>query len=368
MVLSTPHTTQARARDFSSRQGQPIVAIIIHATAGSDSLNWLKGNVNGTSIHVLIRKDGTCFQMVPDDSAAHHVGFSKMVHNGVTYSEKGKLSCNHITLGIELENLNNGKDPYPEVQLRAAAWWVAHWRSVHGSLQVLMHRDIDQHGKSDAAGLQISDIMRFIDESPTPVGTPPSGLTADVQLLARPRATVEQALAFLRRRKVHPTYTVGDQALITNFYWLSAQMVGLDPLLAFSQMVHETGALGSWWSLRPRRNPAGIGVTGETSRAKKQPGIDWAFDGSSKLWKRGYSFASWDLSVKAHLGHLLVYALHDAQLTPAQRQMIVFDPRAAAVPEGNRGCVTLKGLNGKWAVPGTTYAERIISIANEICS
>ena len=43
----------------------------------------------------------------------------------------------------------------------------------------------------------------------------------------------------------------------------SAPTPKLDPLVAVAQMVLETGNLTSFWSQTPRRNPAGIGVTGE---------------------------------------------------------------------------------------------------------
>ena len=368
MTVPTPPITWKKARDFSDRDGQPIVAIVIHATAGTDSLGWLSGNPKGTSIHILIRKDGSCVQMVEDRYAAHHVGFSKLVHNNVTYSATSRHSCNAVTLGIELENLNDGNDPYPDVQLRSAAYWVERWQREHGPIKLLMHRDIDQHGKADARGIEVRDITKFIDSSVNPPPAPSGGsdITPDAPILAAPRATVDQAIAYMATRRTHPSYTKADHSLIANYYWLSASMVGIDPVMAFAQMLHETGNLTSWWSLRQRRNPAGIGVTGETSRAKKQPALDWAFDDAAKLWRKGHSFASWDIAIKAHLGHLLVYALPENQLTLAQRQMIVFDPRASVVPASSRGCVTWRGLNGKWAVPGTTYADRIVAIANAI--
>ena len=77
--------TSHRARDYGDRKGQSILFIGIHATAGTNSLGWLKGNRNGTSIHVLIAKNGTSYVMVDDDHAANHVGFSRYEHGGIAY-------------------------------------------------------------------------------------------------------------------------------------------------------------------------------------------------------------------------------------------------------------------------------------------
>jgi hypothetical protein len=162
-------------------------------------------------------------------------------------------------------------------------------------------------------------------------------------------------------------YTEYDVRLISGYYWNIAPAVGIDPLIAWAQMLHETGNLTSWWCQRPRRNPAGIGVTGETSRARLAPAADWVKDERSGLWKRGYAFAEWSLSVRAHLGHLIGYALKDEQMTPTQRGITKYDPRFGALPASYRGVApTLSGLNGRWAVPGTTYGASIAKIAEAI--
>ena len=370
MTLSQPTIIRHPARDYSDRKGKPIAAIVIHATAGTNSLGWLSGNPSGTSIHVLISKDGTCYQMVEDQYAAHHVGFSRMVFQGDVYSERGP-SPNLITLGIELENVNDGKDPYPHTQLQAAAWWVMTWRQRYGNIPVVMHRDIDQHGKTDAAGLTVDQILALIAIDPTPPdgsSNQPGLIVPETSILATtPRATADQCVRAINQRGVPSSYSAIDVRFIVDAYFLHGAQAGVDPLLAIAQMIHETGNLSSWWSQRPRRNPAGIGVTGETSRNRYAPGEGWSLDDRSKLWKRGYSFASWNASVQAHLGHLLLYAVSAGQETDAQRTYIAADPRSTGFPATYRGVApSLVGLNGRWAVPGTTYASSLAAIANAI--
>lgn len=365
MNIAEPQSIRKPARDYSSRNGHRIQAIILHHTGGKNSLGWLRGNSEGTSIHILIGKDGTTHRLVDDNMAAHHVGFSRVVLNGTLYSKniKGR-DANRPTLGIELENLGDGRDPYPEVQLRTAALWVAYWRSKYGDIPLLRHGDIDTMGKYDPKGVYAPDVLRFIEAAPTPA----QGLvTGESTLVAPARCTAEQAVAYLAKRGVDRSYSPADLGIITNHYWTVGDQVGLDPLLAIAQMVHETGGLASWWSLRPRRNPAGIGVTGETSRDRVAPGPDWQMDLKSKMWRRGHAFSDWGVAAKAHMGHLLVYSVKPEDMTEVQRQIVLFDPRSDLVPRVYRGSAPrVADLDGHWAVPGVGYGEKIANIANEI--
>ena len=370
-LLQPPIKFDHKARDWTDRQGLPIKKIVIHATAGTDSLSWLKGNPNGTSIHYLVKKDGLCYKMLDESKGANHVGFSRLVIDGVVYSQFSPHNCNQVSVGIELENLNTGKDMYPETQLRSAAWIIGKWLQEYHLQRndVIMHRDCDTLGKSDARGITILDILRFLDEPPIM----DSILNDSTPIIGKVHGTPDMAAASLTKHGTHASYTPNDHKVIAHAYWTQAATVGIDPLMAFAQMVHETGCLTSWWCLRDglspskgRRNPAGIGVTGETSRIKpKSP--DWQFDDTSKLWKRGYGFANWTEAVQAHLGHLLAYAVIPSQRSVAQRDMVAKDPRAIALPVAYRGIAkTWKDLNGRWAVPGQNYSTAIVKIANQI--
>jgi hypothetical protein len=172
-----------------------------------------------------------------------------------------------------------------------------------------------------------------------------SEVTIDSRLLAEPRATRGQARRFLLSRP-HGEYTDEDVRHIARLYFDLAPPVGLDPLLAVAQMALETGNLTSHWSQRPRRNPAGIGVTGE-------PGA-------------GVSFPSWAVAVPAHLGRLLAYALAPADANEAQAAMIREALTWRTLPNHLRGVApTLKGLAGRWATD-PQYAVKISRIANQI--
>lgn len=167
-------------------------------------------------------------------------------------------------------------------------------------------------------------------------------------------------------QNISSTYTLGDYRKILRYYDEAAKQGNINPYIAVAQWVKEADWNRSWWSQRPRRNPAGLGVTGETS-TKTQDKNSWAFDSRTHEWKKGYSFPSWQVAAQAHVGHILAYAFKDNELTPEQRQLVDTDPRASAIKSNVRGTVKkLKDFDGKWASPGVGYGKSISVLANAL--
>lgn len=180
------------------------------------------------------------------------------------------------------------------------------------------------------------------EDQPPPVETL---VTTQTELLSPPRSTQAALGRYMLARK-HGTYSDAEVRDIVKKYVTTAKAVGLDPLLVVSQMVLETGSLTSDWSQPPRRNPAGIGVTG-------QPGA-------------GISFPSWDEAVRAHVGRLLAYALPKGKGDADQRALISEALTVRPLPDNRRGCApTLEGLAGTWATD-KGYAGKIARVANEM--
>lgn len=342
--MSIPGIDFKASPNHSVRDGAQIEMIVIHATVGSyaSSLNWLRNPVSRVSTHYLIRKDGLVTQLVADDRAAWHAGTS-------AWRGMNSGAIQHCSIGIELENANDGHDPYPAAQLTATRALCQILITRYGILRgnVVRHLDIaiPKGRKTDPAGL---DWPQFADALFPPVApvavVPLTDITADALLLHAPRATEAQCVAALTRR---PTggYPRSDVAHIVACYYATGG--GVDPLLAIAQMAHETGFLSSWWAQRPRRNPAGIGVTGVAGA--------------------GLRFASWELAVAAHIGRLLAYALPDGAGNAAQKALITRALALRPMPLAFRGVASrLRGLNGRWAVPGTDYADKIAAIASAI--
>lgn len=108
-----------------------------------------------------------------------------------------------------------------------------------------------------------------------------------------------------------------------------------------AQVMVETAAWQSKYA-RERNNPGGIG----------------AINSNPDL---AITFPTVAAGVRAHVAHLLVYALGDGPWTAD-------DPRRDAVAKEKwlGTAPTWGGLNGKWAFPGTTYGQSITNLANAL--
>lgn len=171
---------------YKSPRTHPIVMIVAHATVGWDSRSYLQnggGITRKVSCHCLVQKfpravkdtvdvgDGTflgngavVYRMVPDNMVANHAGFSTARVNGITYHPNG-INVNQVSLGVEIENLQNGNDPYSEDQLLAFGWVCWNWRNLWGPIPVLRHGDIDPTRRSDPIGLSVESIEYWIDQA-----------------------------------------------------------------------------------------------------------------------------------------------------------------------------------------------------------
>jgi hypothetical protein len=186
-------------------------------------------------------------------------------------------------------------------------------------------------------------------------------------ILAAPRATAEHCARFMLARP-HGGYSDYDIAqVIIPAYFKVATSVGVDPVVLIAQLVHETGNLTSWWSQRPRRNPAGIGVTGANSPQLPLSGR-WKYNKEEHLWREGVAFASWaDDAIPAHVGRLLAYARRNDELNDVQRALVAKALSYRPLPASYRGAArTLRGLTGRWAVPGTEYPGKIAALVKAL--
>jgi hypothetical protein len=216
---------------------------------------------------------------------------------------------------------------------------------------------------------------------PTPIQlVPPTPrairqISEDSPICAAPSAQPAQAVAYIQGRP-HGQYTDQDIAnVIVPTYFTICTSVGIDPILALAQMIHETGNLDSFWAARPQRNPAGIGVVGRRQADRPADIASWAFNTQRQQWEVGLSFASWQNdSIPAHVGRLLAYTLPAGSETPAQSELIARALTYRALPQKMRGTApNLKQLgkahnpagNG-WASPGTNYGAKIAAIAQQI--
>lgn len=109
-----PPITWVGSPNFNQRSNaEDIWAIVIHATANSTLegvISWFNNPKALVSAHYTVGKDGRIAQHVRDQNRAWHAGKSTW---------KNQPNVNNYSIGIELVNLNNGQDPYPDEQHQA---------------------------------------------------------------------------------------------------------------------------------------------------------------------------------------------------------------------------------------------------------
>lgn len=244
------------------------------------------------------------------------------------------------------------------------------WRSLSvTNTNVKGHRDCNSPKTCPGNAINMDNVRQlannYVANIPEQINVTPQS-----SLLEAPRCTIEQASKYILNRTPKPAYTTGDITLsILPGYWDICEKIGLDPCITVAQIIHETGNFSSWWCLRPRRNPAGIGVTGESRTDQPSPEDinKWAWNDQSKRWQKGVSFANWGESAIAHTGRLVAYATKPAERTEIQNKIVAQALSYRTLPMHLQGSApTLSGLGGTWAYPGTQYAQKIANIANGI--
>jgi len=137
--------------------------VVIHSTAavGPGDFNYLRNggsDENPVSIHYYISKNGAISQMVDDQNIAWQAGVSAWRVDGRVVN-----GCNAISIGIELENRNTGRDPYPAAQYNAVLELTRYLAARYNipRNQLVRHLDIAPRRKTDPAGFPWA---RFVDE------------------------------------------------------------------------------------------------------------------------------------------------------------------------------------------------------------
>lgn len=152
---------------------------------------------------------------------------------------------------------------------------------------------------------------------------------------------------------------------VVDLYYELESTWGIKADLLLAQNFHETDFLRSWWSQAPRRNPAGVGVTGHSQTTDPNSNA-FAFKQEDNKWYQGYSFADWRAAAQAHFAHMSGYVYADernnaSQLSPRYKAL-----KAYMAQQKWPLAQLITDLNGKWAVPGTTYGQTIVKLLNQM--
>ncbi|MFD9069135.1 peptidoglycan recognition protein family protein [Streptomyces lasiicapitis] len=120
----------------------PMNGVVIHHTAGTDSLNVCINGVAGLPgplCHTHLAKNGLA-TMVGYGRTNHAGTFAQNAHDAVVAEASmhprpdaaEPVDGNQRYYGIEIENMGNGRDPYPAAQYDAAVRWAAAICRAHG--------------------------------------------------------------------------------------------------------------------------------------------------------------------------------------------------------------------------------------------
>lgn len=121
--------------------------VVIHYTSNdtaTPALRTLTSPQAQVSAHYFIDRDGSLVQLVDERARAWHAGESRW---GTT------LDLNSASIGIELDN--NGREPYPQVQIDSLMRLLADLRQRHRlpAANFLGHSDVAPSRKSDPGPL-----------------------------------------------------------------------------------------------------------------------------------------------------------------------------------------------------------------------
>ncbi len=213
-----------------------------------------------------------------------------------------------------------------------------------GTTRVVPRDDASKGSLQD----RIQAILHPVEEPADPVQpqfqVPKTVSAYDDAILGTPLATEEQCVKYLLAYNPAPDISCTPQQLVA-FYYQEGAREGIRPDVAFAQALKETGFFRYGGDVVPAQNNyCGLGTTGG--------GV------------RGACFATPQLGVRAHIQHLLAYA------STREPQEAVVDPRYQLV-RGTYGDTTLgawEDLNGRWAVPGNSYGQSILSMFRAILS
>lgn len=163
-------------------------------------------------------------------------------------------------------------------------------------------------------------------------------------IMGAPVATKEQCLKYLLRVNPSPSLTVPPKALVDHYYE-EGKREGIRPDIAFAQALQETGHFRYGGLVKPNQN-------------------NFCGLGSMHSGAKGAWFESPRIGARAHIQHLLAYS------STRQPKGEIVDPRYRLVKTTkNFGRArTWADLNGRWAIPGKDYAQKIMTIYSKILS
>jgi len=153
--------TVIKSPNYNERPAGEIVnCIVLHSTAQPlfiDTIKRFQDPETKVSAHFVVDRDGTVVQMAPLTKRAWHAGVS---------SFDGVEGVNDYSIGIEMTNMNDGKDPYPDAQYKAVAEIIRRCRKryVIPDSRIVSHAEIalPPGRKTDPKGFDFARLLLLL--------------------------------------------------------------------------------------------------------------------------------------------------------------------------------------------------------------
>lgn len=139
-TIAPPQATEMPSPNFNDRKGMAIDTIVLHHTAMASNAvsvgKFFQDPKAQVSSQYVVDRDGSIVRCVADDMRAWHAGKSVF---------QGRGDVNTFSIGIEICNVGDGVEPYPEAQMKAVIHltaWLAKTYNVAIPANLTRHRDI----------------------------------------------------------------------------------------------------------------------------------------------------------------------------------------------------------------------------------
>ncbi|MFD0315623.1 N-acetylmuramoyl-L-alanine amidase [Streptomyces flavalbus] len=142
----------------TGRKFGPVIGVLIHHTAGHNDRELCfngRADLPGPLCHAWLGKTAGLWLL--GHGRANHAGAVDLdvmnalrAEKALPHDNDANADGNDLLYGLEIENLGNGKDPYPDAQYRQAVLWAAALCRAHGWTEksVAGHKEV-QPGKID---------------------------------------------------------------------------------------------------------------------------------------------------------------------------------------------------------------------------
>lgn len=138
---------------------EDVSCVVLHSTVvptTEDTVRVFLDPKTQVSAHFVVGRDGQVIQMVPIEKRAWHAGESLL---------EGRPRVNEYSVGIEMVNLNDGIDPYPDAQVHAVAGIIRFLRSRYEipDSRIVSHAQIALPAgrKSDPANFDFAGLLQL---------------------------------------------------------------------------------------------------------------------------------------------------------------------------------------------------------------